>query len=120
MAFRQIKSPALGDNSVLNTKLDASAVSGQTATSSLNTTDVLLVNDGTSSLKKVTAANLIGSFDTSDLAENASALYFTDARAQTAVAADIASAVAAEAVIARAAESPAGKKHKSLIIVTKY
>ena len=64
MAFRQIKSPALGDNSVLNTKLDASAVSGQTSTSALADLDTLLVHDsGTSTLKSVTAANLIGSFE---------------------------------------------------------
>lgn len=106
MAFRQIKSPALGDNSVLNTKLDASAVSGQTSTSALADLDTLLVHDsGTSTLKSVTAANLIGSFDTSDLTEHVDAKFFTDARAQSAVAADIASAVAAEATIARAAES---------------
>ena len=106
MAFRQIKSPALGDNSVLNTKLDASAVSGQGATTALVDLDTLLVHDsGTSTLKKITAANLIGSFDTSDLTEDAGALFFTPARAQSAVAADIASAVAAEASIARAAES---------------
>ena len=106
MAFRQIKSPALGDSSVLNTKLDASAVSGQASTTALADLDTLLVHDsGSSALKSITAAYLIGSFDTSDLTEDAGALYFTPARAQSAVAADISSAVAAEAVIARAAES---------------
>jgi len=106
MAFRQIKSPALADQSVLNTKLDASSVSGQTASVSLDSLDTLLVHtNASSSLAKVTAGDLIGSFDTSDLAENAGFKYFTDARAQAAVATDISDAVAAEAVIARAAET---------------
>ena len=106
MAFRQIKSPALANQAVIDTKLDASSVSGQTATTSLNSLDSLLIHENaTSSLKSVSAANLIGSFGTDDLAEGSTNLYFTDARAQTAVAADIATAVAAEATIARAAET---------------
>ena len=106
MAFRQIKSPALADQSVLNTKLDASSVSGQTASVSLDSLDTLLVHtNSSSSLAKVTAGDLIGSFDTSDLAEHADYKYFTDALAQAAVATDISDAVAAEAVIARAAET---------------
>jgi|13_taG_2_1085334.scaffolds.fasta_scaffold00020_76 hypothetical protein len=106
MAFRQIKSPALADQSVLNTKLDASSVSGQTATTSLADLDTLLVHTNAStSLAKISASDFIGSFDTSDLAEHADYEYFTDARAQAAVASDIATAVAAEASIARAAET---------------
>ena len=105
MAFRQIKSPALADQSVLNTKLDASSVSGQTGSSSLDSLDTLLVHiNSSSSLSKVTAGDLIGSFDTSDLAEHADYKYFTDALAKAAVATDISDAVAAEALIARAAE----------------
>ena len=98
MAFRQIKSPALANQAVIDTKLEASSVSGQTATTSLNSLDSLLIHENaTSSLKGVSAANLIGSFGTDDLAEGSTNLYFTEARAKTAVAADITAAVAAEA-----------------------
>ena len=86
MAFRQIKSPALADQSILNTKLDVSAVSGQTTASSLQNLDTLLVHiNATSALASVSAGALIASFDTDDLAEG-SAKYFTDALAQAAVA----------------------------------
>ena len=106
MAFRQIKSPALADQAVIETKLDATSVSGQTGTTSLNSLDSLLIHENaTSSLKKVSAANLIGSFDSDSLGEGSTNLYFTDLRAQTAVAADSATAVAAVAAIARAAET---------------
>jgi hypothetical protein len=105
MAFRQIKSPALANQAVIDTKLDASSVSGQTATTSANNLDAFLLHDNaTSALKSITAANFIGSFTTDDITEGSSNEYFTDAKAQSAVAADIATAVAAEAVIARAAE----------------
>ena len=54
MAFRQIKSPALANQAVIDTKLDASSVSGQTATTSLNSLDSLLIHENaTSSLKSV-------------------------------------------------------------------
>ncbi len=105
MAFRQIKAPALGNNSVISTKLDVTSITGQTSAATLAGLDTILMHSNElGSLRKVTASDLIGSFDTSDLAEDASALYFTDARAQAAVAADITSAVAAEASRARAAE----------------
>ena len=94
MAFRQIKSPAIANQAVTTPKLDVTAVSGQIAAGSLVSTDELMFSDGTS-LKKVSASSLIGSFTTADLAEG-SALYFTDARAQAAVAQDIADAVATE------------------------
>ena len=99
MAFRQIKSPALGDSSVLNTKLDATAVSGQTAQTSLADLDTLLVHNAAgAALKSITAANIIASFDTDDLSEGTNK-YYTDARAIAGVAASVATAVAAEASI---------------------
>ncbi len=62
MAFRQIKSPALANQAVIDTKLDASSVSGQTATTSANNLDAFLLHDNaTSALKSITAANFIGS-----------------------------------------------------------
>ena len=104
MAFRQIKSPALANQAVINTKLDVTSVSGQTASNSLADLDTLLIHSNAqSALFKITASDLIGSFDTDDLAEGANQ-YFTDARAQAAVAADIAAAVAAEETRALAAE----------------
>ena len=104
MAFRQIKSPALANQAVINTKLDVTSVSGQTASNTLAGLDTLLIHSNAqSALRKVTASDLIGSFDTDDLAEGTN-LYFTDARAQAAVAADIAAAVAAEETRALAAE----------------
>jgi len=104
MAFRQIKAPALGTGSVIVGKLDSTAVSGQTGAGSVASLDTFLLHNASdSALRKVTAADLIGSFDTDDLSEGTN-LYFTDARASAAVAQDITDAVAAEAVIARAAE----------------
>jgi len=89
MAFRQIKSPALANQAVISTKLDVTSVSGQTASNSLEGLDTLLIHSSAQgALRKVTASDLIGSFDTDDLAEGVN-LYFTDARAQAAVAADI-------------------------------
>ena len=76
----------------------------ETTASSLQNLDTLLVHiNATSALASVSAGALIASFDTDDLAEG-SAKYFTDALAQAAVAGDIATAVGAEATIARAAE----------------
>ena len=103
MAFRQIKSPALGNASVISTKLAPSSVSGQTVTTALTGSETLLLNSS-GTLKHITAANVIASWDTSMLGEHASAKYFTDARAVTATASAISTAVAAEATIARAAE----------------
>ena len=105
MAFRQIKSPALANQAVINTKLDVTSVSGQTASDSLAGLDTLLIHSNAQdALRKVTASDLIGSFSTADLSEDPSALYFTDARAQAAVAADIAAAVLVEKNRAEAAE----------------
>jgi hypothetical protein len=107
MAFRQIKAPAIANAAVINTKLAPSAVSGQEAALSVNAliADSLLMHvAGTDTLAKISVTNLVGSLDTDNLTEGASSLYFTDARAKTAVASDISAAVAAEAVIARAAE----------------
>ena len=105
MAFRQIKSPALANQAVINTKLDVTSVSGQTASDSLAGLDTLLIHSNAlDALRKVTASDLIGSFSTADLSEDPSALYFTDARAQAAVAADIAAAVLVEKTRAEAAE----------------
>lgn len=106
MSFRQIKSPALADRSIISTKLDSSAVTGQTSlTGMVNPADcfTLLYDVGSDSLKKISTAAFFGSFDTDDLSEG-SAQYFTPQRAQDAVAADIASAVAVETSRATAAE----------------
>ena len=108
MAFRQIKTPALANQAVIETKLDVTAVSGQTPVASISapSLDSFLIHDSTSgALRKVTASSLIGSFETDDLTEGSSNLYFTDARAKTAVAADIATAVAAEATDRAAADT---------------
>ena len=76
MAFRQIKSPALANQAVINTKLDVTSVSGQTASNTLAGLDTLLIHSNAqSALRKVTASDLIGSFDTDDLAEGTN-LYF--------------------------------------------
>ena len=105
MAFRQIKSPALANQAVINTKLDATSVSGQTSGSSLSGLDTLLFHSNAdTALRKITASDFIGSFNTADLTEDPSALFFTDARAQAAVAADIAAAVLVEKTRAEAAE----------------
>ena len=105
MAFRQIKSPALANAAVIESKLNATSVSGQTGASSVNSADTFLLHvNATSSLKKVTASDLIGSYTTADLAEDSSALYFTPALAQAAVAADIAAAVLVETNRASTAE----------------
>ena len=56
MAFRQIKSPALADKAVINTKLDESAVQGQsTLTGMVNPAEcfTLLYDVGSDSLKKI-------------------------------------------------------------------
>ena len=104
MAFRQIKSPALANQAVIETKLDVTAIKNQVAAEGGVSGDLLLMYSASGdALRKVSFANLIGSFSTDDLAEGTN-LYFTDARAKAAVAQDIADAVAAEAAIARAAE----------------
>ena len=106
MAFRQIKSPALADKAVINTKLDESAVQGQsTLTDMVNPADcfTLLYDVGSDSLKKITADAFFSSFSTDDLQEGANQ-YFTPERAQAAVAQDIADAVAVETSRATVAE----------------
>ena len=99
MAFRQIKSPALANQAVINTKLDVSAISGHSAkTSTALSGTFLLLDTDTNSLAKITAGSLIGSFTTNNLVEGtgeSANLYFTPERAQLAVAADISDAVAA-------------------------
>jgi len=107
MSFRQIKSPALADKAVINTKLDESAVQGQSTLTGMTSPDqcfTLLYDVGTDSLKKIASDDFFGSFTTDDLVEGSSQLYFTDARAKTAVAQDIADAVAVEETRALAAE----------------
>ena len=72
MAFRQIKSPALADKAVINTKLDESAVQGQsTLTGMVNPADcfTLLYDVGSDSLKKIGADAFFASFSTDDLQE---------------------------------------------------
>ena len=107
MAFRQIKSPALADKAVINTKLDESAVQGQsTLTDMVNPADcfTLLYDVGSDSLKKITADAFFSSFSTDDLQEGSNQ-YFTPERAQAAVAQDIADAVAVETNRATVAET---------------
>ncbi len=106
MAFRQIKSPALADKAVINTKLDESAVQGQsTLTGMVNPADcfTLLYDVNSDSLKKIGADAFFASFSTDDLQEGDNQ-YFTPERAKTAVASDIASAVAVETNRATVAE----------------
>jgi hypothetical protein len=86
MAFRQIKTPALADQAVVTAKLDVTAVSGHSAVSAMVSADELLVHDSANGvLKKITSANLIGSFDTDALTEGSSNVYFTDARVRSSV-----------------------------------
>lgn len=86
MAFRQIKTPALADQAVVTAKLDVTAVSGHSAVTTLIDADEFLVHDtANGELKKITKANLIGAYDSDDLAEGSTNLYFTDARVETAV-----------------------------------
>ena len=108
MSFRQIKSPALADKAVINTKLDESAVQGQSSLTGMTDPSqcfTLLYDIGSDSLKKIASDDFFGSFSTDDLSEGDNALYFTDARAQSAVAQDIADAVATETSRATAAEA---------------
>jgi len=86
MAFRQIKTPALADQAVITAKLDVTAVSGHSAVTTLISADELLVHDSANgALKKITSANLIGAFDSDDLSEGSTNVYFTDARVRTSV-----------------------------------
>ena len=109
MAFRQIKSGALANQAVINTKLDTSAIDSQSSITGVEQLDTFLVFDNdTQALKKVSSSGLIGSYTTDDVAEGTdpnSNLYFTDVRAQAAVAQDIADAVAAEAALRSAADT---------------
>ena len=62
MAFRQIKTPALANQAVIETKLDVTAVSGQTPVASISapSLDSFLIHDTTSGgLRKVTASSFI-------------------------------------------------------------
>jgi len=107
MSFRQIKSPALADKAVINTKLDESAVQGQAELQGMvNPADcfTLLYDVNSDSLKKIGADDFFSSFSTTDLTEGDN-LYFTPARAKEAVAQDIADAVATETSRATAAEA---------------
>jgi predicted nucleic acid-binding Zn-ribbon protein len=106
MAFRQIKAPALANQAVIETKLDVTAISGQVAASSVGSlaNDTFLMHSAeNNALRKLSVQNLVNSLSTDNLTEGSN-LYFTNARAQAAVAQDIADAVSAEAAIARAAE----------------
>ena len=86
MAFRQIKTPALADQAVITAKLDVTAVSGHSAVTSLIGADELLVHDSANgALKKITSANLIANYDTDDITEGSSNLYYTDARVESAI-----------------------------------
>jgi hypothetical protein len=107
MAFRQIKSPALADKAVINTKLDESAVQGQsTLQGMVNPADcfTLLYDVGSDSLKKIGADQFFASFSSSDLAEGSN-LYYTADRANADVAAQIDADVLVETQRAQAAET---------------
>lgn len=85
MAFRQIKTPALADQAVINTKLDVTSVSGQTELAALGavSADMFLIYDSSAdALKKISATNILGSMDTDALAEGTTNLYYTDARVE--------------------------------------
>ena len=106
MAFRQIKSPALADKAVINTKLDESAVQGQsTLTGMVNPAEcfTLLYDVGSDSLKKIGADAFFASFSTTDLSEGTN-LYYTPERANADVAAQIDADVLVETNRAKAAE----------------
>ena len=107
MAFRQIKSPALADKAVINTKLDESAVQGQsTLQGMVNPADcfTLLYDVNSDSLKKIGADAFFASFSTSDLSEGSN-LYYTADRANADVAAQIDADVLVETQRAQAAET---------------
>jgi trimeric autotransporter adhesin len=107
MAFRQIKSPALADKAVVSTKLDESAVQGQsTLTGMVDPAQcfTLLYDVGTDSLKKIGADAFFASFSTDDLQEGDN-LYYTPSRANADVAAQIDADVLVETNRALAAES---------------
>jgi hypothetical protein len=105
MAFRQIKTPAIADQSVIETKLGVDAIKQQVAAETGTTADLLLIysNSG-DNLRKISLNGLINTYSTDNLSEGSN-LYFTDARAKAAVAQDIADAVAAEATIREAADN---------------
>ena len=104
MAFRQIKAPALATASVVDTKLNTSAITGQIASTGGVSADTLLMHDSVNNvLNKISFSALIGSFDTDDIQEGDNK-FFTDALAQAAVAQDIADAVTVETNRATAAE----------------
>lgn len=105
MAFRQIKTPAIADQSVIETKLGVDAIKQQVAAETGTTADLLLLYSNTGdSLRKISLNGLINTYSTDNLSEGSN-LYFTDARAKAAVAQDIADAVAAEATIREAADN---------------
>ena len=107
MAFRQIKSPALADKAVINTKLDESAVQGQSTLQGMvdpSNCFTLLYDVGSDSLKKIGADQFFASFSTSDLAEGSN-LYYTADRANADVAAQIDADVLVETNRAKAAET---------------
>ena len=91
MAFRQIKSPALADKAVIDTKLDESAVQGQSTLTGMTDPSscfTLLYDVGSDSLKKIGADAFFASFTTDDLTEGSN-LYYTADRANADVAAQI-------------------------------
>jgi hypothetical protein len=106
MAFRQIKAPAIANKAVIDSKLDQTAITGQTTAGSIGSlaNDTLLIHDQVANaLRKISVSNLVNSLTTDNLTEGAN-LYFTDARAQSAVANDISVAVATEKTRAEGAE----------------
>ena len=115
MAFRQIKSPALADKAVIDTKLDESAVQGQSTLTGMTDPSAcftLLYDVGSDSLKKIGADAFFASFTTDDL-EEGSNLYYTAERANADVAAQIDADVLVETNRAIAEEGRIESESKS-------
>ena len=115
MAFRQIKSPALADKAVIDTKLDESAVQGQSTLTGMTDPSAcftLLYDVGSDSLKKIGADAFFASFSTDDLAEGSN-LYYTAERANADVAAQIDEDVLVETNRAIGEESRIEQESKS-------
>jgi len=115
MAFRQIKSPALADKAVIDTKLDESAVQGQSTLTGMTDPSscfTLLYDVASDSLKKIGADAFFASFSTDDLAEGSN-LYYTAERANADVAAQIDADVQVETNRAIAEEGRIESESKS-------
>ena len=83
MAFRQIKTPAIADQSVIETKLGVDAIKQQTASEAGSTADLLLLySAGSDALRKINLQGFINSFTTDDLARATTNISQTHVRKQ--------------------------------------